>query len=168
MNCRSLIDKVYEALGDKPLPLLTRLEMAVHLLFCSRCADTIARLEAVMTIFQTEFFPPVPGLSALILKRLSLETVDPVPESSGAEADGSGWMDNTAAGFPLRGWVITGCIVLVSLATSFFSMDFQEAAASQGISFLLPVGITIGAVVTGYGALFIASHLKEFSARFLH
>ena len=34
------------------------------------------------------------------------------------------------------------------------------------MSFLLPVGITIGVVLTTYGALFIGSHLKELSERF--
>jgi hypothetical protein len=45
-------------------------------------------------------------------------------------------------------------------------MDFIKVADTQGSSFLLPVGITIGAVLTGYGALFIGSHLKELSSRF--
>jgi hypothetical protein len=34
------------------------------------------------------------------------------------------------------------------------------------MSYLLPVGITIGIVLTSYGALFIGSHLKELSERF--
>jgi hypothetical protein len=34
------------------------------------------------------------------------------------------------------------------------------------MSFLLPVGITFGIVLTSYGALFIGSHLEEFSERF--
>jgi hypothetical protein len=31
---------------------------------------------------------------------------------------------------------------------------------------MIPIGITIGIMLTGYGALFIGSHLKEFSERF--
>jgi hypothetical protein len=166
MNCRSVVDRVYENLGDKPLPLVVRMEIAVHLLFCPRCADEIARLEGAMTLLQNGCFPPAPGLGALILRRLSLEISGPAAEAPEEEAEYPGWMDDTAAGFPLRGWVITGCIILVSLATSFFGMDFADIAASQGMSFLLPVGITIGAVVSGYGALFIGSHLKELSDRF--
>jgi hypothetical protein len=34
------------------------------------------------------------------------------------------------------------------------------------MSFLLPVGITVGIVLTSYGALFIGGHLKELSERF--
>jgi hypothetical protein len=45
-------------------------------------------------------------------------------------------------------------------------MNFVAIANSEGSSFLLPVGITIGIVLTCYGALFIGSHLKELSSRF--
>jgi hypothetical protein len=45
-------------------------------------------------------------------------------------------------------------------------MDFIKIAASEGSSYMLPLGITIGAAVTCYGAVFIGSHLKELSRRF--
>ena len=69
-------------------------------------------------------------------------------------------------GLSTRGWVIAGLIILVSLVTAFFGLDFQKLALETGMSFLLPVGITIGIVLTSYGALFIGSHLKELSERF--
>jgi hypothetical protein len=62
--------------------------------------------------------------------------------------------------------VITGLVVLVSLVTAFLGFDFERIAASQGSSFLLPLGLTIGVVISGYGAVFIGSHLKELSSRF--
>ena len=69
-------------------------------------------------------------------------------------------------GFSLRIWVITGFFVLLSLSSSFFGVDFVKIANAEGLSFLLPVGLTVGMVLTCYGALFIGSHLKELSARF--
>jgi hypothetical protein len=66
----------------------------------------------------------------------------------------------------LRSWVITGIIVLVSLTSAFFGIDFIKVAAANGSAFLLPVGLTVGGVTTFYGALFIASHLEELSDRF--
>jgi hypothetical protein len=45
-------------------------------------------------------------------------------------------------------------------------MDFIHIAQEQGLSFLLPLGITVGVVLTCYGALFIGSHLKELSKHF--
>jgi hypothetical protein len=62
--------------------------------------------------------------------------------------------------------VITGLIVLISLASAFLGLDFDKVARAGGSSVLLPLGLTIGVVVTGYGALFIGSHLKELSEHF--
>lgn len=70
------------------------------------------------------------------------------------------------AAFSLRGWAVIGFFLLLSLSTSFFGENFGEIAAAEGLSFLLPVGITVGMAVTCYGALFIGSHLKELSTRF--
>jgi hypothetical protein len=57
-------------------------------------------------------------------------------------------------------------VMLVSFATAFFGLDFNEVALTAGLSFMIPIGITIGIVLTCYGALFIGSHLKEFIERF--
>ena len=69
-------------------------------------------------------------------------------------------------GLSTRGWVIAGLIILISLSTAFLGMDFEHIANVAGMSFMLPVGITIGIVLTSYGALFIGSHLKELTERF--
>jgi hypothetical protein len=69
-------------------------------------------------------------------------------------------------GFSFRSWVISGLVIFFSLSTAFLSLDFDKIAVSQGISFLLPMGITIGSVLTIYGAIFIGSHIKELSERF--
>jgi hypothetical protein len=45
-------------------------------------------------------------------------------------------------------------------------MEFARMIPDLASSFLLPIGITIGVIVTGYGALFIGSHRKELSDRF--
>jgi hypothetical protein len=73
---------------------------------------------------------------------------------------------NPAYEVSFRGWVITGFIILISLAMSLFGMDFMRTIPGSAASFLLPIGITIGSIVTVYGALFIGSHLKELSDRF--
>jgi hypothetical protein len=74
--------------------------------------------------------------------------------------------EDIPGGLSTRGWVIAGFIILVSMATAFFGLDFQKLAQETGTSFLLPIGITIGIVLTTYGALFIGSHLQELSERF--
>ena len=110
-------------------------------------------LRHVEEIMKTDFFPPSPELEKTIMERIYEETA--VLETTDAPA-----------GFSLRGWVLIGFFVLLSLSSSFFGMNFIEIADAEGLSFLLPVGLTIGLVLTGYGALFIGSHLKSFSGRF--
>jgi hypothetical protein len=164
------MDKMYEYESEGKSPsLLTSLEIAVHLIFCPYCTDEIARYEAAIEQMRTGFFPPSPGLAGPIMERiyaesfvLSSEFSDIVPELPDVPADNP----DELIGVSFRGWVITGFIVLVSLATAFFSIDFERMVASQGSSFLLPVGLTIGVVISVYGALFIGSHLKELSSRF--
>jgi hypothetical protein len=149
------MDKVYDSLGEEPLSLLFRLQLGVHLLFCRRCAEEVKKLKAVQEYLQTGFFPDSPHFEDSIMEQIYAE------ESALANPD---W--DTAPGVSFRSWVITGFIVLISLSTVFFSMDFVKVAASEGSSFLLPVGLTVGGILTSYGAIFIGSHLKKFSQWF--
>lgn len=152
MTCRDVIDRVYEFNGDESLGLLTHLRIQFHLLHCPHCGREIEKLETVRDIMGTDFFPPAPALEETLMR----EILGDGPEESFPEA----------AGISFRGWVITGLIILISLSTSFLGVDFIKIANDQGSSFLIPLGITIGAVISAYGALFIGSHLKELSDRF--
>jgi hypothetical protein len=178
MTCHEAIDKIVESSGEEPLPLLIQLRIFAHLLFCRDCAEKAEQFEALLNIMRADFFPPPPALEDLIMAKLEAGAeageapvfpgmtpgaAEPI-ESFLSESGPKGRM--TPGGLPTMGWVIAGFFILVSLSTSFFGMDFIKVANAQGPSFLLPVGLTIGAVLTGYGALFIGSHLKELSARF--
>jgi hypothetical protein len=142
--------------GEKPFSFLDRLEVAIHVLFCPSCAEKIARLEAAEDLMRTGFFPSAPSLGDAVMSRIMEEPDRVMPEI----------VQEGPPELSLRRWVITGFIVLVSLGTAFFGINFEKVAQSQGASFLLPVGLTIGVVITSYGALFIASHLKELTDRF--
>jgi hypothetical protein len=153
MTCRKVMDKFLESTGDRPLSLWERLEIGVHILHCSRCAREIEALEKAQDLMKTDFFPAaVPGLEERVMEQIYREEPAALIEAP--------------AGVSFRSWVITGIIVLVSLATVFLGLDFKEVASAGGSSFLLPLGLTIGLIVSGYGALFIGSHLKELSERF--
>ncbi|MCL2069660.1 MAG: peptidoglycan-binding protein [Treponema sp.] len=104
-------------------------------------------------IMKTDFFPPSPTFEDIIMQQVYKE--------SAAEQ-----LSDAPTGFSLRGWVLIGFFVLFSLSSAFFGMDFAEIANSEGLSFLLPMGLTIGIMLTVYGALFIGSHLKALSDRF--
>ncbi|MDR3342011.1 MAG: peptidoglycan-binding protein [Treponema sp.] len=162
MNCRIMMDKVYDSIGEGPLPLGSRLQLGVHRCWCPRCNQAVKTLEAAQELMETQFFPPSPDFEEIIMAQISAQDTSGVVDYAEAVTP---YFD-VPAGVSFRGWVITGLIILFSLSTSFFGMDFKTIAGSQGSSFLLPVGLTIGSVVTVYGALFIGSHLKELSGRF--
>jgi hypothetical protein len=162
MTCRSVMDKIYESAGDKPLSLVTRLEIGVHLFFCPRCSEEAARWEMSLNLMRIGFPPLGEDLEDSIMERIYAGEGDIPP----VWADSPGEVFDEPGGVSTRGWVITGLIILFSLATAFLGLDFVKIADSAGSSFLLPVGLTVGLVVTGYGALFIGSHLKELSSRF--
>jgi hypothetical protein len=151
MNCDELLDRVYEYCGETlPLPLYLRAKL--HCLFCPQCAQEIERFELAQDILRNDFAPPDADFADAVMARICAE--------SAAEDSGE------TAGISLRGWVIAGLILFFSLTSAFLGMDFIKIAASEGSSYMLPLGITIGAVITCYGAVFIGSHLKELSHRF--
>jgi hypothetical protein len=145
-------EEIFEAAGEGSFPLLTQIRMSIHLFFCSRCTEEVKKMELLHSVMVTDFFPPSPDLEDTIMQKISAEDIDEALDAP--------------TGLSLRSWVIIGCFVLLSLSTVFFGMDFINVADTLGPSFLLPVGITIGVVLTGYGAFFIGSHLKELSSRF--
>ena len=158
MGCKEIMDKVYEYSGEDThdSPLLTRIRIGLHLLVCQNCSREAERFDECRDILRSDFFPSAPGLEDAVMAMVA-------GEEGGAAAEEQA---ETAGGFSTRGWVIAGLVMLVSLATAFFGLDFNTVAVTAGMSFLVPVGITIGIVLTCYGALFIGSHLKELSERF--
>jgi hypothetical protein len=156
--CGLMEDRMYEYAGDRAFPLRYRLELAAHILFCPRCAEKIVRLETTRELMRTGFLPhsPVPeGLENLIMERINRERIEIADENRAASPEVS-----------FASWVVTGFIILISLGTVILGMDFSTVAASLGSSFLVPLGLTIGMVITVYGALFIGTHIKELSKRF--
>jgi hypothetical protein len=140
--------------------LLARLEIMLHRLYCFRCDEKFRQLESAREFMRTGFFPSTPDFEDSVMRLIRKESVlDEAPESAMGGF-------SIIQGLSLRGWVITGFVVLLSLGSAFFGMGFTKVAADEGSSFLVPIGLTMGMVVTGYGALFIASHLKELSERF--
>jgi len=155
MNCSKIMDLVYEHSadgGEDSMPLLSQMQVWAHSFFCPECAEKIERYQISRTVMKEDFFPPSPELEDSIMAKIDAEKED----SSYAHV----------GGLSTHGWVIAGVVILVSLVTAFFGLDFKRLALESGMSFMLPVGITIGIVLTTYGALFIGSHLKELSERF--
>ena len=169
MNCSKVLDMVYEYSGgdpdrEDPMPLLNQIQIWLHTIICPACAQEIERYQVTRDIMREDFFPSSPELEDVIMARIAGE--EELNAQEPFAVNGAAVADIAAGGLSFRGWAIAGLIILISLATSFFGLDFQKVADETGISFLLPVGITIGIVLTTYGAFFIGSHLKELSERF--
>jgi hypothetical protein len=125
----------------------------LHTFFCRDCAEKIERLEAARYVMRNSFLPSSPiGIEDSIMKKIELEeNIEPYA---------------VPGGISTKGWVIAGLVIFISLATAFFGLDFQKIAQETGKSFLLPVGITIGIILTVYCVFFIGSHIKELTERF--
>jgi len=158
MKCLKILEMLYEDSNgsvDNSTPLINQLQAWFHTLYCSVCAGKIERFETVKNILHNDFFPYSPGLEDSIMAKIAAEEELKAKETYAVPG-----------GLSTRSWIIAGIIIIVSLATSFFGFDFQKIASESGISFLLPMGIIIGIILTTYCALFIGSHLKELSERF--
>jgi hypothetical protein len=166
MTCHEIMDKIYEYSGGEPMPLLVQVRVAIHLFFCPGCAQEAERFEVTRDILKSDFFPPAPDVQEPVMFQIMQGAVEPAIPAEDAESGALEEFPAPVEGVSFRGWVVTGIIVLFSLSTSFFGGNFGRLAAVEGMSFLLPVGITIGSVLTCYGAIFIGSHLKELSERF--
>ena len=159
MNCAKILDIVYEYSGGESrdsIPLLVQIQVGLHLLICPDCAQEVERFEVCKDVLRSDFLPSSPALEETIMTMITGD-------------EGDAWElreTEVPGGFSTKGWVIAGIAMLVSLATVFFGLDFNLIALSAGMSFMIPVGITIGIVLTSYGALFIGSHLKELTERF--
>ena len=151
MSCSKIMDMVYE---EDSITLLNQIQIGLHTFFCPACAEEIERYQTARTVMREDFFPPLSSIEDSVMAKVSVENEQ--TEDSYANA----------GVLSTRGWVIAGCLIMVSLVTAFFGLDFQNLARELGMSFMLPMGITIGIVLTTYGALFIGSHLKELSERF--
>jgi hypothetical protein len=160
MDCSKVLELIYyysdnEYEAEGLMPFFTQIRIWLHVFFCENCAKKIEKYETTKEIMQEEFFPPSPGFEESIMRRVVTE--EDLKDATHFAIPG---------GLSTRGWVITGLIVFISLTTAFFGLDFQNIVKETGTSFLLPVGITIGIVLTSYGAFFIGSHLKELTERF--
>jgi hypothetical protein len=156
-GCRYAMDRIFEYYGEESMPFLEKIRLQIHLFFCPSCAEEVRKLELINEAIP-EFFPPAPSFEDRVMEQIQAETF--------LEHDAAETLQEVPGGLSFRTWVVIGFFVLVSLATSFFGIDFIKVAARHGSSFLVPLGITVGIVLTGYGAFFIGSHLKELSTHF--
>jgi hypothetical protein len=161
MSCSKILDLFYEYTGNDPesegsMPLYTQAQIWFHTLLCPDCAQQIERFQITRDLVSDEYLGAglfsTPNFEDSIMAKIEAEEIEAKEIAP-------------AGGLSTRGWVIAGLVIFISLATAYFGLDFKNITAESGNSFLLPMGILIGVVLTVYGAFFIGTHLKELSER---
>ncbi|QQO09422.1 peptidoglycan-binding protein [Breznakiella homolactica] len=152
MKCTTVMDRIVEADGDEHSSLLQYIRIQIHLFLCPQCAEEVNRYESARELLATEALPEVPDLSDMIMAEVFRDEPEEYLEEQ--------------RGFSFRSWIIAGCVILISLVSAFFGLDFQELSANASPSFMLAIGLTIGIIISVYGALFIGTHVKRLSERF--
>lgn len=151
MNCSKILEMIYD--DSENLSVFNHAQIWLHTIICPDCAQEIEKYQVTRDILTEDFFPFTPDLEDSIMSRV--ETEDLYTET-----------ETVPGGFSTKGWVITGLVIFISLATAYFGFDGRSLIAEAGASFLLPMGITIGSVLTVYSVIFIGTHLKELTERF--
>ena len=155
-SCSKIMDMIYEYSGNEAghedaMPLLIQIQIGIHTFFCQTCAKKIETLEKTREILKEDFFPSSPGFEDSIMARIKTEE----------EAIQTEEIYAVPGGISTRGWIIAGVVIIVSLVSAFFSIDFKSVATESGKDFLLPIGLTFGGIITAYCAFFIGSHIKN-------
>jgi thiol-disulfide isomerase/thioredoxin len=155
MNCKEAEEKIFWA---EQYRLFDRVLLAFHTLRCPHCRKEARLYDQSMELMREDFFSEAAWQGGFALA----DNVMRIIEENEVEMD----FEEAVSPISIARWIITGIVIILSFAVVFFGRDFDKIADSQGTAFLLPVGITIGVVVTSYCGLFIASHLKELSSKF--
>ncbi|MDR3200475.1 MAG: hypothetical protein LBT68_03350 [Spirochaetales bacterium] len=148
MECENFMELFLELDNNEALPPA----LAAHLESCARCAAQIKALEAMMR------------------SRAAFANIQPEEDialSVMARISESGAVKNPPEACPLSmgNWVGAGSLLFLGMLLIPFSTILPDLSALiPGLPVVLP--LVLGSAITVYAALFIGSHMKDFS-RFL-
>ncbi len=148
MKCDEKLDRIFSADEDAPLSLVTRLQFFFHTFFCDHCRLIMKQYEDSRELMKNDFFYDIPDMSNEIMNQVLSEEL--IPE----DIEVHEWVS-------FKKWIIAGCIILVSLVSAFFSVNFNTVAVSGDSSYMLSFGLVIGLIVSIYGLLFIGTQMKQ-------
>jgi len=157
MDCSKVLETAYE---EESASFFSQVQVWLHTLFCQSCAQKIELYHSARTLMRQDF------LSSGIARTINNVNIEESIMAKIAKEEFENEPNAAAGILSTRGWIITGIVIFVSFATAFFGMDFKNVANETGSSFLLPIGILFGIVLTTYCAFFIGSHLKELTEHF--
>ncbi|MDR2842811.1 MAG: hypothetical protein LBV52_06385 [Spirochaetaceae bacterium] len=157
MKCCSVKNYLYDF--SYPENIIEKLHIMFHLLHCKECARDKRAVLKAKSIMQSSFLPAEESdeLSDAVMEMIWRKTKH---SDLGDDLLEQGFPDPLKEAFSFNVWVVAGVIIFVSLLLGCLGINFLDSH-DKGYSFLLPMGITIGGVITAYGALFIGSHIQE-------
>jgi hypothetical protein len=148
MNCDKFLDYLYFSEGR--FPLIKRIFMYFHILHCPKCAAHVRALQTASGCMKEDFFPTAKeSIAENIMALIQGEDFTEAPAKHELVT--------------FRAWVISGLAILFSLSSVYFGIDYLTPGNMHTIYFMLPLGITVGGVITAFGAVFIGCHITELS-----
>lgn len=148
MNCDEVLDFLYYP--ENRFTFIKRILIYFHLLRCPKCAAHKRALRIASLCAREDFLPPAENLSENIMALVR-------------ECGNSAEIHSKPETVSFRAWIISGLAILVSLSSAYFGVDYLTPANTHTIYFMLPLGITVGAIITAFGAIFIGCHIPELS-----
>jgi hypothetical protein len=147
MNCDRVLDLLYYS--EESFSLVERILIYFHIRRCPKCAVHRRALQIASARMKEDFFPP--AVADMSTKIMALIRRGTLMDSAKPEA------------IPFRAWVIAGLAMLVSLPGAYLGVDYLIPVDTRSVYFMLSLGITVGAVITAFGAMFIGCHMTELS-----
>ncbi|MFA6504734.1 MAG: hypothetical protein WCT14_01480 [Treponemataceae bacterium] len=143
MTCEHAGKSIAKRTGDGRLPMFVRL----HIQRCPACLVEAKRMEDAIRTMRRDFLPRSPDFSAIVMSAIRLTP----------------GLETTPVSF--RNWLFVGIMLLAATGLSPLGAAFEWVKSTFGTGFLVPLNIVLGLMLAGYCALFIGTHLDEFSER---
>jgi hypothetical protein len=151
MNCDKVLDFLYDTeYSGYRFSFIARLLVFFHISHCPKCAAHRRALQSASDCLKEDFFPPASGIAEKVMALLG-------------DDDAFTLRHQGYAAMSFRSWLIAGLAVLVSLSSASLGVGYLTPANMRTVYFTLAVGITVGAVITAFVAIFIGSHIAELS-----
>jgi hypothetical protein len=157
MTCDRAMEILMDGDIEASVPFFDHFGARLHSLRCGRCRGERRRMEEALDLMRTGFLPAAPDLSHAVMEAVQMEA----SRAAAQEMD-----ENVEEIMPLRNWVLAGLCLFASLAVTPLGEAFGWLMRTFGSGLILPIALTLGAVITAFCALFIGSRLDELSERF--
>ncbi|GMO48766.1 MAG: hypothetical protein Ta2B_30380 [Termitinemataceae bacterium] len=154
MDCKSVRDILYDNVElSSPMLLFYRIQAAIHLLHCKDCTAHKNIIEKSNAIMERDFLLPVSAKEENEFCDSIMNVLSKTSQNVNFEK-----LDEKEKRFSIYVWALTGTVICGSLIAAFFNINILNAKEMN--AFIVPLSITIGGIVTAYGAMFIVCHLK--------